>query len=37
MGKACSTNGAKRNAYWNVGGKARKKETTKKTKMCVGG
>jgi hypothetical protein len=31
MGRACSTNGEKRNAY-DIGGKARRKETTRKSK-----
>jgi hypothetical protein len=31
MGRACSTNGEKRNAYKDVDGKATRKETTTKT------
>jgi hypothetical protein len=34
MGRACIVNGAKRNAY--IGGKARRRETTRRTKMWVG-
>jgi hypothetical protein len=36
MGWACSTYGAKRNAYRILVGKARRKETTKKTKDIGG-
>jgi hypothetical protein len=36
MGKACSTNGEKSNAYV-IGGRAVRKETTRKTKTYVGG
>jgi hypothetical protein len=32
MGRACSTNGETRNAYKDIDGKARRKETTRKTK-----
>jgi hypothetical protein len=33
MGRACSTHGAKNNAYRVFGGKARRKETAKKAYM----
>jgi hypothetical protein len=32
MGRACSTNGGEEVCIKDIGGKARKKETTKKTK-----
>jgi hypothetical protein len=32
MGRICSMNGEKRNAYTYIGGKAGMKETTRKTK-----
>jgi hypothetical protein len=37
MDRACSTNGGKQECIWDIGGKARKNETTGKTKMLVGG
>jgi hypothetical protein len=36
MGRACSTNGATRNSCRILVGKARRKETTRKTKIQVG-
>jgi hypothetical protein len=33
MGSACSTNGGKDKCLYDIGGKARRKETTKKTKV----
>jgi hypothetical protein len=33
MGMACSTNEVEEEREWVIGGKARKKETTRKTKM----
>jgi hypothetical protein len=39
MGRAGSTNGEKRNAYtytYYIGGRARRKKTTKETKTLVG-
>jgi hypothetical protein len=33
MVMACSTNGVNRNVYEDIGGKARRKETTRKTKI----
>jgi hypothetical protein len=32
MGRTCSTNGREEECIYNIGGKARWKETTKKTK-----
>jgi hypothetical protein len=32
MGRACSTNVEEEECIWDIGGKARRKETTKKTK-----
>jgi hypothetical protein len=38
MGRACNTNGEKRNIYIeNICAKARRKETTRKTKKWMGG
>jgi hypothetical protein len=37
MGGVCSTNGREDDHVLVIGGKARGKETTKKTKMEVGG
>jgi hypothetical protein len=36
MGRACSTKGGEEKRIYVIGGKARKKETTRKTKMQVG-
>jgi hypothetical protein len=33
MGGPCSTNGGEEECVWIIGGKARRKETTRKTKM----
>jgi hypothetical protein len=33
MGKECSTNGGEEECMLNIGGKARMKETTRKTKL----
>jgi hypothetical protein len=33
MGRACSTNGVEEECIWDIGVKARKKETTRKSKM----
>jgi hypothetical protein len=33
MNRACSTNGVEEECIWDVGGKASRKETTRKTKM----
>jgi hypothetical protein len=33
MGRACNTNGGEEECIQDIGGKARKKETTGKTKM----
>jgi hypothetical protein len=32
MGRACSTNGGEEECIWDIGGKVRVKETTRKTK-----
>jgi hypothetical protein len=32
MGKGCRTNGGEEECIWDIGGKARKKETTRKIK-----
>jgi hypothetical protein len=32
MGGSCSTNGGEEESIWNIGGKARRKETTGKIK-----
>jgi hypothetical protein len=32
MNRACSTNGGDDECIWDIGGKARRKETTRKTK-----
>jgi hypothetical protein len=32
MGRACSTHGRKEKYIWDIGGEARRKETTRKTK-----
>jgi hypothetical protein len=32
MGRACSTNVTEEEPMWDIGGKARRKETTRKTK-----
>jgi hypothetical protein len=37
MGGACSTNGGEEECIQDIGGKARRKETTGKTKTQVGG
>jgi hypothetical protein len=37
MGRACTTNGGDEECIQDIGGKARRKETTRKTKMKVGG
>jgi hypothetical protein len=37
MGRACSTNGVEGECIYDVGGKARRKETSRKTKTQVGG
>jgi hypothetical protein len=37
MGRACSTNGGDKECVEDVGGKARRKETTGMTKTWVGG
>jgi hypothetical protein len=37
MGRTCSTNGGEEECIYVIGGKARRKETTGKTKMSVGG
>jgi hypothetical protein len=37
MGRACSTNGGKKDCISDIGGNARRKVTTRKTKMQVGG
>jgi hypothetical protein len=36
MGRACSTNGNEEQFIYNIVGKARMKETTRKTKTYVG-
>jgi hypothetical protein len=33
MGRACSSKGREEERIYDIGGKARKKETTRKTKM----
>jgi hypothetical protein len=33
MGRACSKNVGEYECIWDIGGKARRKETTRKTKM----
>jgi hypothetical protein len=33
MGRACSMNGGDEEFIWDIGGKARRKETTRKTKI----
>jgi hypothetical protein len=33
MGRACNYNGGEDECIYNIGGKAREKETTKKTKV----
>jgi hypothetical protein len=35
MGRACSTNGGDEECIWDIGGKARRMETTRKTKIWV--
>jgi hypothetical protein len=37
MGRACRTNGEEEEYIRDIGGKARRKETTRKTKMMMGG
>jgi hypothetical protein len=37
MNKACSMNGRENEFIWDIFGKARRKETTKKTNMKVDG
>jgi hypothetical protein len=37
MGKVCSKNGGEKECVWDIGGKARRKETTRETKKYVGG
>jgi hypothetical protein len=37
MGGACSMNGREEECIYDIGGKARRKETTGKTKMSMGG
>jgi hypothetical protein len=37
MGRACSTNGGEEECIEDIGGKARRKDTTRKTKMEGGG
>jgi hypothetical protein len=37
MGRVCSMNGREEKCIKDMGGKARRKETTRKTKMYVGG
>jgi hypothetical protein len=37
MGGACSTNGGEEECIWDIGGKARRKETTGKSMTYVGG
>jgi hypothetical protein len=37
MGRACNTNGGDEECIQDIGGKARRKETTRKTKTFVGG
>jgi hypothetical protein len=32
MGRACSTNGGEEECIWDIGGKARRKVATRKTK-----
>jgi hypothetical protein len=36
MGRACTTNGVEEECIENIGGKVRRKETTRKTKTYVG-
>jgi hypothetical protein len=37
MGRACSTHGGGKKCIYDIGGKARMKESTRKAKMDVGG
>jgi hypothetical protein len=37
MGRACSTNGGEAECIEDIGGKARRKETTRNTRTYVGG
>jgi hypothetical protein len=37
MGRACDTHGVEDDCMWGIGGKARRKETTRKTKTYIGG
>jgi hypothetical protein len=37
MGRACRTNGGEAVCIWDIGGKARRKEVTRKIKTYVGG
>jgi hypothetical protein len=37
MGRACSTNGGDEECIYDIGVKARRKETTRKTQTQVGG
>jgi hypothetical protein len=35
MDRACSTNGREQECIWDIGGKSRRKETTRKTKWTI--
>jgi hypothetical protein len=37
IGRACGTNAGEEECIWDIGGKAKKKETTGKMKIWVGG